>query len=141
VEFKKEFSRLKNQKKFTYLRYVYLSLIIILIIIILVFKLPFDLSVLLFLVLVFFVLGFYLFLFIKSVEAKCLVKTIPVKNLVPGDWITSNPTVNNEKFVCATIGVTEEQIAYLKKHKVKEVETTEGIAFVPAFLIAFIFLA
>ena len=139
-KFTANFKKLKDTKAAKYTRIAYLILAGILLLTVLLLRLPFETTMALFLVLGLFVLSFYLYLFVKSVEQGCLVIEIKVSKLTPGDWITNNPVVNGKKFECEKIGVTEKQIAYLKKHNVQSVEVTEGIPFVPAFLIAFLII-
>ncbi|MFT4261288.1 MAG: prepilin peptidase [Candidatus Woesearchaeota archaeon] len=140
LKFLKEFKELKSKKSIKYLRYSYLAFGALILIYIAFFNPVFEIMVLLFLLLAISIITLYSFLFVKAVESKCLVKNTKVEDLVPGDWITNDFKVNGKKFECEKIGVTEEQIAYLKKHKIKFVETTEGIPFVPAFLLAFLII-
>ncbi len=139
-KFTSNFKRLKDTKASKYTRVAYLVLAFLILILIPILKLPIETVMALFLVLGLFTLFFYLYIFVKSVEQGCLVKELKVSKLTPGDWITNNPVVNGKEFVCEKMGVTKEQIQYLKKHNVQSVEVTEGIPFVPAFLIAFLLI-
>jgi Flp pilus assembly protein protease CpaA len=82
---------------------------------------------------------FYTAVGIKAVEKCCMYKTIPTSRLTEGDWIARQVKVKGE-YICGPkdLGITKEQIAKLKKMKVKEVLVREGIPFVPSFLIAFL---
>lgn len=140
TEFKEEFIRRKNSKTFKILRRSYLFLSLISLLIIVVLNPAFEIVMAFILIIFLVVFSMYLYLFMKSVESKCFAKEVLVKNLVPGDWITSKPIINGKAFECEKIGVTEEQIKYLKKNNIKTVKTTEGIPFVPAFLIAFLLI-
>jgi Flp pilus assembly protein protease CpaA len=80
----------------------------------------------------------YSWIFSRVVETSILTKTYPVSKLTEGDWITHEVRVGKHVIVPeGSTGVTLEQISKLKKAKVKEVIVKEGIAFVPAFLLAF----
>ena len=63
---------------------------------------------------------------------------IPVNKLVEGDWVLEEVKVGKKVLVAAKYGITKEQIAELKKAKVKRVLVKEGIPFVPSFLLAYI---
>jgi Flp pilus assembly protein protease CpaA len=139
-EFKEEFIKRKNSKTFKKIRLTYLIASLILIITLTVLNPAFEIIITSLLLVFLIMSSMYLYLFMKSVEAKCFAKEILVKDLVPGDWVTSRPIINGKAFECETIGVTEEQIKYLKENNIKKVMTTEGIALVPAFLIAFLLI-
>ena len=80
----------------------------------------------------------YLLTFTKSVELTSMYKKINTSNLREGDWITDKIIVNGETvYSPKSVGVTNKQIEIIKKHK-KEVIVKEGVAFIPAFLIAII---
>ncbi|MBW3004143.1 A24 family peptidase [Candidatus Woesearchaeota archaeon] len=98
------------------------------------------LSLPLLLVAVFALLFFYVFVFAKAVENSCMLKLYPISKLTEGDWIAKDVIVKGKK-ICGPkdLGITKEQIATLKKLKIKKVLVKEGIPFVPSFLIAFIF--
>ena len=83
--------------------------------------------------------GYYLVLFMKVLEKTCLVKELPVSKLTEGDWIFKEVKVKGKK-VCGPkdLGISVQQIALLKKLKVKKVWVKEGIPFVPSFFIAYI---
>ncbi len=83
--------------------------------------------------------AFYFSLLIKTVEETCFVKQRAVKDIVEGDWMVEEVKKGKKVLVPATpSGLTREQIAILKEHKVKEVTIKEGIPFVPSFLIAYL---
>ncbi len=84
---------------------------------------------------------FYIWLFVKIIEESCMIKTIPVEKLTEGDWIYENVYIG-KKYIAGPkdLGISREQIAALKRSKkIKKVVIKEGIPFIPAFLIAFIF--
>ncbi len=82
---------------------------------------------------------FYLWMFISTVEKVCMVKKINVSKLTEGDWIVGD-VVKNKKILLKheKTGVNLEDIAMLKKKKIKEVIIKIGVPFVPSFLIAYI---
>lgn len=94
----------------------------------------------LFLIVGLIILLLYAYLFIKSVEENCLNFDKSVKDLVPGDWVTSDLVVDGEKIIVDKIGITDKQIKILLNSDIKVVSVTEGIPFIPAFLIAFIII-
>lgn len=82
---------------------------------------------------------FYVFMFAKSVENACLIKTYPVSKLTEGDWIFEDVKYKGKLLVSSkNLGITKKQICLLKKHKIKSVLVKEGMPFVPVFLISFI---
>jgi Flp pilus assembly protein protease CpaA len=86
-------------------------------------------------------LMFYLWLSVKAVEQAVLIKEYPVGKLTEGDWILKDVMVRGKR-VCGPkdLGISEEQIAELKRLKVKKVWVKEGIPFVPSFLVAYVLL-
>ncbi len=84
-------------------------------------------------------LGYYLVLFMKVLETCCLVKQYPTSKLTEGDWIFKDVKVRGKR-ICGPkdLGISLQQIALLKKLKVKQVWVKEGIPFVPSFFFAYI---
>lgn len=84
-------------------------------------------------------LFFYLWVLTSALEKVCMIKDIPVSKLTEGDWIQKEVKVKGKVVVGPKdLGITKEQIAVLKKHKVQSVTVKEGLPFVPSFLLAFI---
>ncbi len=85
--------------------------------------------------------AFYLWLGVRTVEDAILIKEYPVAKLREGDWIKQDVVVKGER-VCGPkdLGISVEQIALLKKLKVKKVLVKEGIPFVPSFLLGYLLL-
>lgn len=84
---------------------------------------------------------FYLWLLVKAVEEKVLIKPYKVGELTEGDWINEEVKVKGKVLAGSkNLGVTKEQIALLKKYKVKRVIVKEGIPFVPSFLLGLLLL-
>jgi hypothetical protein len=111
------------------------------IIVVAIFFLPFDEQLLAgFFLLAIYILT-YAWIFTRSIERTILLKEYPVGKLTEGDWIVKEVKVKGKIIVHAkNTGVTIEQIAALKRAKVKTVLVKEGIPFVPGFLLAFIVL-
>lgn len=137
---------LKNVKIWGNQKYIKIARIALLILtfvstIIIIFFVPqeYKLLFLSIIALLFFI--FYIWVFIKIIEETCMIKTIPVEKLTEGDWIYENIYIG-KKYIAGPkdLGISREQIAALKRSKtIKKVMIKEGIPFIPAFLIAFIF--
>jgi Flp pilus assembly protein protease CpaA len=83
----------------------------------------------------------YSYLFSRVVERTVLLKEYSVGKLTEGDWIAKDVVVRGKTLVShKTTGITLDDIARLKKANVKTVTVKEGIAFVPAFLLALVVL-
>ncbi len=79
-------------------------------------------------------------LLIKSIEKVCMIKDMNVSELTEGEWIVKDVVVKGKR-ICGPkdLGITNAQIAQLKKLHVKSVPVKIGIPFIPAFLMGFIF--
>ena len=77
---------------------------------------------------------FYLPVIIRVVEKHCMIREIPLAKLTLGDWIVQEIVVRGKR-ICGhgELGVTEEQLARLKKCHVKNVLVKYGLPFVPSF--------
>ena len=84
-------------------------------------------------------LTFYLWLFVKTIENVCMIKKIPTKKLTEGDWIANDVYVHG-KYICGPkdLGIEKNQIAKLRRLKIRFVIVKEGIPFIPSFLFGFI---
>ena len=88
-------------------------------------------------------LTFYLWVFVKAVEKKCMLKLVTPDKLTEGDWIAKNVKYKG-KYICGPkdLGIEKKQIRQLvklyKQKKIKSILIKEGIPFVPSFLIAYI---
>ncbi|MEK6874560.1 MAG: A24 family peptidase [Nanoarchaeota archaeon] len=82
--------------------------------------------------------SYYLFLMLRSVEAVCFLKKMPVSELTEGDWIYKDVKIKR-MYLCGPkdLGISKQQIMLLKKYKIKDVLVKSGIPFIPSFLIAF----
>jgi Flp pilus assembly protein protease CpaA len=88
-------------------------------------------------------MGFYLWIFIKSIEKVMMHKLLPIEKLTEGDWVVDEIKIDG-KVICGPkdLGLERKQIDLLlkakKEKKIDKVKVKEGIPFVPSFLIAFI---
>jgi Flp pilus assembly protein protease CpaA len=84
-------------------------------------------------------LFFYLWVFVATVEQVCMIKKIKVSELTEGDWVVGD-VLKKKKVVVKQnkIGLTLEQIALLRKNRIREVTIKIGIPFVPSFLVAYV---
>lgn len=81
---------------------------------------------------------FYIYVFIKTVEKTCLIKTIPTEKLMEGDLIIENLFYKNKLLHKKFQELTDKQLAVIKKTSIKEVRIKQGIVFTPAFLLSLI---
>ncbi len=79
-------------------------------------------------------------IYTKVIEKKCMFRKISVNKLTEGDWITNN-IYHGKKLIYNknSPGVAKEQISIIKKLRIKYLIIKEGIPFIPAFLLSFIF--
>jgi len=98
-----------------------------------------EMRIALILLAVFLIGTIYLFMFAKSVEKGSMVKMLPPSKITEGDWINKD-VMHNGKYICGPkdLGISKQQIALLKKHKIKKIPVKIGIPFIPSFLIGFI---
>jgi len=121
------------------LRYVVLGTCFLLVILVLVLKGP---KRVLLVFLLFLIYGlFYLWLAVKAVEQGILIRWYKVEELTEGDWIQKDVVVKGKR-VCGPkdLGISPQQIAKLKRLKVRKVLVKEGIPFVPSFLLGLVLL-
>ena len=81
---------------------------------------------------------FYVYIFIKTVEKTCLIKTMPVEKLMEGDLIIENIFYKNKLIHKKFQELTNKQLALIRKTNIKEVKIKQGVVFTPAFLLALI---
>ena len=84
--------------------------------------------------------GLYFKNLLQAVERSVLIKKISVNNLTEGDWVMDDFKFKTAKFSPSKTGVSTEDIALLKKEKVKFVTVREGIPFVPSFFISYLLI-
>ena len=86
----------------------------------------------------FFVLVFpFIYIYAKSVDEGCMIKTVEVDKLTEGDWLYEPVKIGKGKKINPYWeGLSSKDIEKKKKHY-KKVKIKEGIPFVPVFLISF----
>ena len=82
---------------------------------------------------------FYLYIYLKSVDEACMIKKVKTKDLMEGDWLYEDVKVGNKLLKKSWDGLSEKDIAMLKKNK-KFILIRTGIRFAPVFLISYLFL-
>jgi len=82
---------------------------------------------------------FHLWILIRAVEIKGMIKRRKISELTEGDWVT-RVIKHKGKFICGPkdLGLTKKQIKLLKRHGFKSISIKEGIPFIPSFLITFV---
>lgn len=85
------------------------------------------------------VVGVYIIIFMRIVQASCMIKNTDVYSLVPGDWVVGEVRIKG-KVICSSKDrcLNEEQIKMLKRYKVRKVMIKNGIPFVPSFFFGLI---
>ena len=139
-EFKIEFRKRREEKKAILIRKIILGTSFITIIGILISNDPLiKLSLGLIGIFIFF--GQYMIIMSKVVEQVCMIKTIPVRALTEGDWIVEDIIIKGKQ-ICGPkdLGISLNQIAKLKKNKIKTIKIKEGIPFIPGFLLGYILM-
>jgi len=79
-----------------------------------------------------------LYAFAKSIEKSVMVKELSAKSLREGDLLAEEIRFKNRNFICDWEGLRKADINFLKGYK-KKIKIKEGIPFVPAILMAFLF--
>jgi len=73
------------------------------------------------------------------ISTKFMIKKIPLNKLTEGDWVTQDIVIKGKKLYSAKqLYVRKEDIALMKKNKVKSVLVKYGIPFVPAIFLAYL---
>ncbi len=80
-----------------------------------------------------------LFVFSKSVEEICMVKSVSSNKVTLGDWLYKDVLIGKKKIKANWQGVSEKELKLIKKSK-KNILVKYGIPFTPAFLFGFISL-
>lgn len=81
----------------------------------------------------------YLFIFVKAVENSCMTKDTKPGDLREGDWLFKPLRFGKRVIMPSWEGLTDKDIALIKKSRIKSIIIKQGIPFVPVFLIALIF--
>lgn len=133
--FKKKFLELNE----SYIKIKRIIIVVCVVLFVVSFFLDFFVRLPLYLIIVFILSGFYIFVFARAIERVAMIKFVKPNQLTEGDWIVNDIKVRG-KYVTGPkeLGITKEQIAVLKKARLKKVLIKEGIPFVPSFLIAYL---
>lgn len=79
---------------------------------------------------------FILFMFIKGAENAGMYSVMPVSKLTEGDWVAEDVKYRGKMIYSKkSVGITLEQIAALKKARIKKVLVKQGIKFLIAILV------
>ncbi|RME53721.1 prepilin peptidase [Candidatus Woesearchaeota archaeon] len=136
-EFIKTYKALSKEPTMLFLRKIHLATVLLGLV--LAFFTPRPLNSFLFTATVLIYLLFHLWKLVKSVEQTAMIKKIPPSKLTEGDWVLKDVYYHGE-YLCGPkdLGISKEQIALLKKHRITSVWVKEGIPFVPSFLFAYL---
>lgn len=78
-----------------------------------------------------------LFVFSKSVEETCMIKSVSSNKVTLGDWLYKDILIGRRKIKANWQGVSDSELKLIKKSK-KNILVKYGIPFTPAFLFGFI---
>ncbi len=79
----------------------------------------------------------YLYIYARSVDEKCMVKLVNVKDLTEGDWLAEKLKIDKKTITPNWEGLSRSEINIIRK-KYKKIKIKHGIPFVPVFFIAFL---
>ncbi len=128
IEFKKQFKKKEKLIDFGLILAVILAIIVLL--------LNQGLLIVLSILLLIFPL---LYIYAKSIEESCMIKSVNSGQLTIGDWLYENVKVKGKLIRPNWEGLNEKELALLQKTK-KKIKIKQGIPFTPSFLLAFIVL-
>ena len=80
----------------------------------------------------------FLFVFAKSVEESCMVKSVSPKNLTEGDWLYENLFISGKKIKSNWEGLSIDEVRFIQKKSRRNILIKQGVPFTPSFLFAFI---
>ena len=80
-----------------------------------------------------------LYLYSKSVDEACMIKSMLPEKLIEGDWLYRDVRVAGKTIKSSWDGLSGSDIKLLKKAK-RKVRIRQGVAFSPVFLISFLVL-
>ena len=79
-----------------------------------------------------------LFVFSKSVEESCMIKSTAPDKVTEGDWLYEDIIVNGKKISANWEGVSNEELKSIKKYYRRKILIKKGIPFTHSFLFAFV---
>lgn len=132
-KFKKEF--LKQWKNYEKIFLIFFIVVILFIFIVLI-KGPVILVLIGLIILLFPIL----FLFAKSIEESCMIKSISPDKLSEGEWLYRDLVVDGRKIRANWDGISADELRLIKRKYKKNILIKQGIPFTPSFLLGFIFL-
>ena len=86
----------------------------------------------------FFLLFPVLFIYSKAVEESCLVRKVSPKDITEGDWLYEDIYVNGRKIKKNWDGVSNKELALIRKKYRRKILIKYGVPFTPSFLIGLI---
>ena len=81
-----------------------------------------------------------LFVFAKSVEESCMIKSLDPKKVTEGDWLYHDVLIRGKSIKADWDGVSKRELFLMRKRMNKKILIKEGIPFTPGFLFGFIVL-
>lgn len=79
----------------------------------------------------------YFYIYAKTVDNVCMVKTISTKDLTEGDWLFGNVKIGRKVIKPSWGGLSKEDIRQIRR-RYRKIKVKYGIAFVPVFFIAYV---
>ena len=80
----------------------------------------------------------FLFVFARSVEESCMVKSVLPKEVTEGDWLYEDIMVGGKKIKSNWEGVSEKELKLIQRKCKKKILIKYGIPFTPSFLLGFL---
>ena len=85
-----------------------------------------------------FLVGFpYIYIYTKAVDEACMKESVPVGQLVEGDWLYKDIVVGGKKISARWAGLDAGEISLIRKNR-DRVFIRQGVPFTPVFLISFL---
>jgi Flp pilus assembly protein protease CpaA len=81
-----------------------------------------------------------LFVFAKSVEDSCMIRSLSPSKVTEGDWLYHDVLVKGKRIKADWDGVSKSELLLMRKRTNKKILVKEGIPFTPGFLFGFLVL-
>jgi len=81
----------------------------------------------------------FLYIYAKSIEESCMIKSVYAKKLTEGDWLYREVRVGRQRVKPNWEGLSKKELKILRKSR-KKILIKEGIPFTPSFLFALLIL-